>query len=129
MKFKLFFLFLVCKTTFIFSQNEYQKSVDSLRFLINKEQNTGKRIELLWSLFEVYSDYEPTKTKKISTEVFQIAKKKKSTKAFGLFNLMEGEIAKKNNKLEKACIFLFKAQHLFKNGKDWDNYFYTCSCI
>lgn len=126
MKFKFFFLLLFLKSASIHSKNDYQKSVASLRFLIYKEQDTTKKIDSLWSLFKVYSDYDPTKSEKIYNEIFQIARKTKSRKLNYIYFSNKARRYSYNNNYKLAAVYAKKANTLLYDQKDWDNYILSC---
>ncbi|WP_310557073.1 sensor histidine kinase [Flavobacterium sp.] len=122
MRFKFLFLFLFLKTAFLFSQTEYEESVDSLQVLINNEKKEVNTIKHYKALCEIYKKYDVLKFNMFNEQLSQIVKKTKQTKELGFYYSNKAEIFSTNNNFSQALVHIAKANDLFYKYKDWDNY-------
>lgn len=128
MKYKLIVLSLFLKTTFIFSQNEYKKSVDSLYVLIKDTNNNDIKINHYKELCDFYKDYNLVAFKTCNAVLFSIAKKTNSAKGYGFYYCNQSKLIAYTN-LQEAITYAEKGKQQFYKIKDWNNYIYACSLI
>ncbi|MCU0469630.1 MAG: ATP-binding protein [Arcicella sp.] len=114
----LFFL----KITFLYSQNGYQKRVDSLYVLINEEENEAKRINHYQELCHIYDEYDFKQFIKCNEALLNHAKKNKSVQGYGYYYLNKSKISTLYDDNKQAIIDAQKSSQLFYSIKDWDNY-------
>ncbi|RKS95527.1 two-component sensor histidine kinase [Flavobacterium limicola] len=117
---QLFFLLVLFNFT-VFSQNEYQKSEDSLYFLINNEFNDKDKINHYVALCSIYKNSNSTKLNTCNEKLLEILKKANATKEFGHYYSNIADLLKKSD-YQQAVIYAEKANKLFYDYKDWDNY-------
>ncbi len=121
------FLGLFLKTTFLYSQNGYQKSVDSLYVLISEETNEAKKINHFQEICNIYNDYDFKQFIKCNDALLTHAKKTKSVQGFGYYYLNRSKISSLHNDNKQAIIDAQKSSQLFYSIKDWENYLWVSS--
>lgn len=121
MSFKFTIIILFLHTTISFSQNECQKSEDSLYILINKETNYKDRIKHYIALCQTYKKSNSIKLNNCNEKLLEILKKTNVSKDFGHYYSNKAHVLKKID-YHQSIIYAEKANKIFYNYKDWDNY-------
>lgn len=127
MKHIVFFGVFFLKVTFLYSQNGYQKSVDSLYVLINEEENDAKKINHFQELCNIYEEYDFKQFIKCNEALLNLAKRTKSIQGYGYYYLNKSKIWTLHNDNKQAIIDAQKSSQLFYSIKDWDNYLWVSS--
>lgn len=123
-----FSLFLFCTFFIGYSQTEYQKSVDSLEVLIQKEKLKEKKIKLFLSLCDIYSENNIKELRKCNEKLLNVLKTSYSTHDFGHYYCNKAKISAHNN-LNEAIIYANKGKDIFFKTKDWNHYIYATSLV
>jgi two-component system, sensor histidine kinase PdtaS len=126
MKLQILFLLLFFKVSFLFSQNEYQKSADSLQAIINAETNDPKKIKNYVALCRLYKEYSLTQLGVCNEQLLYTIQKTKSIKDYCFYYENRALICLKNGNNTQATVYAAKANALFYENKDWDNYILNC---
>lgn len=116
----LFFLF---KTTFILCQNEYEKSSDSLLVLINETNDDHLKMDYYINLCDLYVENDLKEIKKINPKLFAVSKKINSKKGLAFYYFYNAILLRNSNQEEAAFTNIEESISIFKEIKDWDNYF------
>ena len=127
MGFKFLILILFFYTTICFSQNEYQKSEDSLSVLINNEVNDTDKINYYVALCDIYKEYDLKKYKNCNEALLKVSKKSNSTKGYGLYYSGKALLSFYATDYKQALEFETQASAFFYKIKDWNNYFISRS--
>lgn len=125
MKYVVLLALCFLKSTFVFSQNEYQKSVDSLYILINEEDIDAKKISHYVALCNIYEEYDFQRFIKCNEQLLTITNRIKSMHGYGYYYLNKSKVSNLQNNINQAIIEVQKSRQLFYGLKDWDNYLYS----
>lgn len=124
----IFCLVLLFNTHFLFSQNEYLESVDSLNYLIDNEENSIKKINHYQALCDIHRGYSLQNYKKSNAVLLSYATKTNSKLGLGFYYCNLSKITYLTDR-SKAKAFAKKSCELFYAIKDWDNYIYAYSYV
>ena len=126
MKYTIIFLLLL-KTSFVLSQNEYLKSIDSLNVLLKFENNTSKKINHLNNLCNIYYQNDQQEFVKYNSRLLDFSKLKNDNKGYGYYFMNNAKLFFIKDQPKDALIESKKALDLFYKTQDWDNYFEACA--
>ena len=115
MKFQFLFLILFLKTSFLFSQNEYQKSADSLQAIINEETTDSNKLKPYIALCNLYKKYSKTKFIACNEQLLHILQKTKSTKDYCFYYQNKALICSENDNNREATIYAAKANFILSS--------------
>lgn len=116
------YLFIFLNTTFIFSQNEYLKSVDSLLSLLNNETNNAKKIAHYVALCNIYKTHDIIKLRVFNKRLLQALQNTNKTREFHFYYSNVAYLNCKDGNYDQAIIYSKKASDLSLKNGDWDNY-------
>lgn len=113
---------LLISIIFCFSQNESQKSVDSLYALINNENKDREKIKHYLALCSIYKNSNSTELNACNEKLLAILKKTNSTREYGHYYLNKSFVNYNNEKINPSLAFALKAKEIFIKNKDTINY-------
>lgn len=126
MKYTIIFILLL-KTSFVLSQNEYSKSIDSLNVLFKNEKNISKKIKHLNNLCNIYYQNEQQEFVKYNLKLFEFSKLNNDNMGYGYYFMNNAKLFFIKDQPKDALIDSKKALDLFYKIEDWDNYFDACA--
>lgn len=124
MKIRVLLLLVFFKITFIYSQNEYLQSADSLYTIINSTNTNIAKIKHYQELCNIYFENDLKKVEKCNAMLHNLATKTNSKQGLGYYYCNKAKLVSYTNTNE-AIIFAKKSSKFFINYKDWDNYVYA----